>query len=362
MEKGTGTRSGLLWEIERILSECENKPQILVMENVTQVHGLGNNEHFKEWQLRLEELGYMSYWDDLIATDFQIPQTRNRTFMISILGEYNYNFPKKKQLKLCLGNLLEKNVSEKYYLNDKMKKYILNRTPLGDKGNFAGNLIGKECEKSAGTLTTKGSDSGSSVRGSDTLIIENMSQEEINEKIYLKIKNATEKGYLCATDGDGVDISSRMESHRGTVQKGMSQTITTMGGENVGVVIKQPTTPNNEIDKTVILGNYSPSNHESSRIVSSSSSYPTVKENHGTIPAVATEQLIIRKLTPRECFRLMGLKDCDIDLIMENQTQQSCYHLAGDSIVTTCLMALFSQFYNINWLDHFNSAEWWQTK
>lgn len=53
----------------------------------------------------------------------------------------------------------------------------------------------------------------------------------------LKIKNATEKGYLEATDGDGIDISSRMQYHRGTVQKGKVQTITTMGGENVGVLI-----------------------------------------------------------------------------------------------------------------------------
>lgn len=53
------------------------------------------------------------------------------------------------------------------------------------------------------------------------------------------IKNATKKGYLEAEQGDGVDISGRMDSHRGTVQKGMSQTITTMGGENVGIVVKE---------------------------------------------------------------------------------------------------------------------------
>ena len=121
-----------------------------------------------------------------------------------------------------------------------------------------------------------------------------------------------------------------------------------------------------EIDKVKVLGNYSPSNHESSRIVSSSSSssYPTVKENHGTIPAIADffEDLVIRKLTPRECFRLMGLKDEDIDLILENQTQATAYHLAGDSIVTTCLMAIFSQFYGIDWKEHFNPKEWWSNE
>lgn len=54
----------------------------------------------------------------------------------------------------------------------------------------------------------------------------------------IKIIEATKKGYKVAQDGDGVDISSRMASHRGTVQKGLSQTLTCKGGENVGVVIK----------------------------------------------------------------------------------------------------------------------------
>ena len=124
MEKGTGTRSGLLWEVERILSGCENKPQILIMENVIQVHGVGNDTHFKEWQLRLEEMGYQNYWQDMSATDYGIPQTRNRTFMISILGDYVYNFPKPVKLELRLKDLLEENVDEKYYLSEKMIDYI----------------------------------------------------------------------------------------------------------------------------------------------------------------------------------------------------------------------------------------------
>ena len=103
----TSTRSGMLWEVERILTETENKPQILLMENVPQVHGADNVEDFNKWQLRLEELGYKNYWQDLIATDYGIPQTRNRCFMISILGNYNYTFPKPIPLKLKLKDMLE---------------------------------------------------------------------------------------------------------------------------------------------------------------------------------------------------------------------------------------------------------------
>lgn len=61
----TSTRSGMLWEVERILSECEELPQILLMENVPQVHSEDNMKDFYKWQLRLEELGYKNYWQDL---------------------------------------------------------------------------------------------------------------------------------------------------------------------------------------------------------------------------------------------------------------------------------------------------------
>ena len=116
------TRSGMLWEVERILlelNELEQLPNILLMENVPQVIGTDNIEHFNKWQLQLQKLGYKNYVQNLIATDYGIPQTRNRTFMVSILGEYNYTFPTKIPLKLKLKDMLEKNVGEKYYLSDK---------------------------------------------------------------------------------------------------------------------------------------------------------------------------------------------------------------------------------------------------
>lgn len=119
MEKGSGTRSGLLWEVERILSECEELPQVLLMENVPQVHGKKNMEHFKKWISALEELGYSNYWQDLNAKDYGIPQNRNRCFMISVLGNYKYEFPKPFELKLKLKDMLEDEVDEKYYLSDK---------------------------------------------------------------------------------------------------------------------------------------------------------------------------------------------------------------------------------------------------
>ena len=69
----------------------------------------------------------------------------------------------------------------------------------------------------------------------------------------------------------------------------------------------------------------------------------------GVVVGDYMNNLAIRKLTPRECFRLMGLKDEDITKIMEHQTNASSYHLAGDSIVTTCLMAIFGELLDIDW-------------
>ncbi len=194
----TSTRSGMLWEVERILTECYELgtlPQILLMENVPQVHGEGNVEDFNKWQLRLEKLGYKNYWQDLLATDYGIPQTRNRCFMISILGDYSYQFPPKQELKLKLKDMLEDNVDEKYYLSDKQIEDIQSwnayEKPLENMEKTDKNNISP-------TLTTR---SGAYAAG------------------MILVKNATKKGYLEAIDGDGVDISSRMEHHRGTVQK-----------------------------------------------------------------------------------------------------------------------------------------------
>lgn len=88
MEKGSGTRSGLLWEVERILKELKELgklPKVLLMENVPQVHSKQNISDFNKWQEALMDLGYKNTWKDLNAKDFGVPQNRERTFMVSIL-------------------------------------------------------------------------------------------------------------------------------------------------------------------------------------------------------------------------------------------------------------------------------------
>lgn len=124
MTKGSSTRSGLLWEVERLLNETKELPQILLMENVPQVHGKKNSQDFEKWIEFLQSKGYSNYWKDLNAKDYGIPQNRNRTFMVSILGSYEYEFPKPFELKLRLKDMLEDNVNEKWYLTEQQKENI----------------------------------------------------------------------------------------------------------------------------------------------------------------------------------------------------------------------------------------------
>lgn len=88
------------------------------MENVPEVIGVGNVSHFNKWLDKLESLGYSNYFHILNGKDYGIPQNRRRCFMISLLGDYAYDFPLKHRLKYRLKDFLEKEVDEKYYLSD----------------------------------------------------------------------------------------------------------------------------------------------------------------------------------------------------------------------------------------------------
>lgn len=276
----TSTRSGMLWEVERILDECKeigNLPQILLMENVTQVHSKDNVEDFNKWQLKLEKLGYKNYHQDLIATDFGIPQTRNRCFMISILGDYNYNFPNSIPLRLKLSDMLEKKVDEKYYIKLNTLKYFMKELSgnFPRKKRFLQSLYQTNVNNIAGTLTAL-----MGGKATDNHII---------------VPESTKKGFAKAYPGDGVYINN-IKGKRDMVQKQMIQTLKTC--QDVGVVMKD---------------------------------------------------FRIRKLTPLESGRLMGVKDDDIKkLTISDNAKIHCF---GDSIVVNVLMAIFGELFKINWKD-----------
>lgn len=227
MEKGSGTRSGMLWEVERILDELnrggqERLPQVLLMENVPEVIGTNNIKHFAKWLDKLESLGYKCYWQVLNGKDYGVPQNRERCFMVSLLGDYYYNFPPIQKLTIKLKDILEENVDEKYFIKGKFLKHIKSTLKIGtnfdsfDRYNGELEMWCRVWKDIAPTLNTKAK--------------------------YTKIYNQKDK---------------------------------------------------------------------------------------------------IRTLTPKECFRLMGVRDADFDKVAQNQSNASLYHLAGDSIIVDVLMAIF---------------------
>ena len=156
MSKGSGTRSGLLWEVERILTEIRDGsgelPQILFMENVPQVHGKKNIDDFKKWLEFLESLGYTNYWNDLNAKNYGVAQNRNRCFMFSFLGNYSYSFPQPTMpLKKKLKNYLEDNVDEKYYINNEKAEKLIKQ--LIDNGTLPNTIPKSRAEQSRAEQT-----------------------------------------------------------------------------------------------------------------------------------------------------------------------------------------------------------------
>ena len=127
MTKGSGTRSGMLWEVERLLYECEHLPQVLIMENVPQVHGKKFIDDFNKWIKSLEDLGYTNFWQDLNAKDYGVAQNRNRTFMVSFLGDYSFKFPEPFELEKTMKDYLEDEVDEKYYINNDKAPALIRR-------------------------------------------------------------------------------------------------------------------------------------------------------------------------------------------------------------------------------------------
>lgn len=244
-EKNSGTRSSLLWECERIIKA--KKPKYLLMENVKALTFKKNITGFEMWLNILSDLGYKNYWKILNAKDYGIPQNRERIFCVSILANgKEFRFPEKQELKTRLRDFLEKDVDEKFYLDNEKTK----------------NLIVNENRKAASN--------------------------------YISIKNATKKGYINAFSGDGIDlINPHGKTRRGRVQKESIQTL--ICGSNRGVV---------------------------------------------------TDDLRIRKLTPLEYWRLMGIKDEDFYKAKKVNSNSQLYKQAGNAIVVDVLAAIFNKMFN----------------
>lgn len=267
MEKGSGTRSGMLWEVERILEECGDElPQLLLMENVPQVAGAKNKEHFNKWIEFLESKGYTNKWCMLNAKEVgypePIPQNRNRCFMVSVLNpKCDIVFPEKTERTMVLKDLLEHNVDEKYYLSEKMIEYIKANNEKWT-GNNDKSLINKSVASALNTNEgCRRCDASNYMCSSvgDNYDLKQVAEIRYDEGIrtfkdnvcgslrtidacgdkVILIKEATKQGYKEAHDGDGVNICGRMKYQRGNVQEQSIQSLTTIGGNERAVVLDE---------------------------------------------------------------------------------------------------------------------------
>lgn len=115
LEEGSGTRSGLLWECKKAIEL--KRPKYLLMENVKALTPKKFLPYLHKWHSFLTEMGYTNFTQILNSKNFGVPQNRERVFMVSILGDAWFDFPKPFQSDKKLKDLLDENVDYRYYGN-----------------------------------------------------------------------------------------------------------------------------------------------------------------------------------------------------------------------------------------------------
>lgn len=292
---GKGTRSGLLYECEKVIEHC--KPKYLLLENVKNLVGKKFKPEFDKWLEYLESLGYTNYWKVLNAKDYGVPQNRERVFVVSILGEHKpYKFADKIPLDKCIRDILEDEVDEKYYLSDEYVERL---------------------------------------------------RKSINNPNQVLIPQATKKGYIELNVPGVCDLSyPNSKTRRGRVQEGggISPTLTAASQDICYIDLpciaaSRGRNPNNPSSRKA--GEPTEQRLEFNTKGTSNTITTVQKDNY-----VVEQTYRIRKLTPRECFRLMGMSDDDIDEIQAagiSNTQQ--YKMVGNSIVINVLEAIFKNLF-----------------
>lgn len=246
------TRSGLLGQVQRLLGvakENNTLPKYLLLENVKNLVGKKFKPQFDAWVKWLDSIGYNTYYKVMNAKHYGICQNRERIFAISIRKDIDTNgftFPEPIPLTIRLKDILEHNVDEKYYLPDDRVEKILNSSFMQEKKRIQTTDV------------------------YDTLLARDWKdpkcvpvEEDVNP---IRIGNIYDEKFGTGYAGNVWD------------KEGISPTLQTAQGGN-----RQPLV----IDEIKVIGNYMPSNHDASRVVDVDGIAPTVKENHGTVTAIA---------------------------------------------------------------------------
>ena len=374
MAKGSGTRSGLLWEVERLLNECSELPQVLLMENVPQVHSKANMQDFQKWIGFLKSRGYSSYWQDLNAKDYDVAQNRKRTFMVSLLGRWNYRFPQKLPLERKLEDYLEEEVSGSFYIRTEKARKLLDR--LAADGMLPGRagceMEGNEPKvftdltenmpagKTVANCITAGSRGISNLRSCGNGVAER--KKEIAGSVYTGVSDRFQRDMCryarCLKSGKhdtgvvevgrvvqagNLENSGKWDNpQRGRVYdgRGIAPTLDTCQGGNL-----EP--------KTIVRSVGRNPDRPTDRTAGIPTEQRLEENSHGLCNALTGVQknnmvfekrgYSIRKLTPLECWRLMGVSDEDFHKAEAVNSNSQLYKQAGNSIVKDVLMAVFRQ-------------------
>ena len=294
----------------------KNKPRYFIFENVKGLLSDDNGNTFKEWVNMLggksvnglpvlfpyeDSVPYHIYYKVMNAKKHGVPQNRERVFIIGIRDDQDNHFrwAKEEHLTKRLKDVLKNDVDKKYCLSkENVDNLLIYNKRQEQKGTgFAAKFRDVDKTQTMDEIKCGGG-------GKDDLI---------------KVKSATKKGYEQATEGDSINFSvPNSETRRGRVGKGVAQTLDTQC--NQGIIIDSTNSFNEEQKR--IYHNYSPS------LRSERSGLQTVEKN------------AIRRLTPRECFRLMDFPDAFTWTCSDSQA----YKQAGNSIVVRCLELIIKQF------------------
>ena len=327
------TRSGLLYQVQRLLEVAKEEntlPKYLLLENVKNLVGKHFKKQFEEWIEYLDELGYKTYWQVLNAKDYGIPQNRERVFAVSIRKDIdlNFAFPPKMKLQKRLKDILEDEVEDKYYLSEKLINGFLAKIERGKlkPNGFNREINIRKPDDIATTITARYWKCG-------------ITDPYVECPSVVAVREATKKGYAEATVGDSINIEQpNSKTRRGRVGHGVAQTLTTAPQQ----VVLEPKIQ--QVGNIVNTGNWN--NPQRGRIYDSNGISPTLNtmQGGGLEPKIL-DNLKIRKLTPLECWRLMGFDDEDFYKAQKSGVSNTqLYKQAGNSIVVDVLEEIFTNF------------------
>ena len=332
---GRGTRSSLMYETIRIVGKL--RPKYVIWENVKNLLSAKHKHNFDAYLETMKALGYTNYYQVLNAKDYGIPQNRERVFTVSIRNDNgdSFEFPQKQELKKMPLQFIENNVDKKYDLTEKNKLHY--QREFGSKG--------KEIDlyQPIPTLTAAMGNGGGNIPYFEfppKKILEKRLKDLLDDEV-------EEKYYLSQKMIEG--FSKHNEKH---TQKGTGFIWKPKTGDDIASCLRANAAlcPTDNTVKCFQAGILDMKGYESmKRVYSPEGLSPTLTTMGGgnTEPKVITAaDYRIRKLTPKECWRLMGFSDEDFEKASKVNSNSQLYKQAGNSIVVNVLMEIFKKLLN----------------